>query len=400
LAGTLLGRHPASPLLVPTPFARFAATCDALRQLDGRNAKREGAAELLLQVDDAEVEPTARFLAGQVLSPLDERDLNVGSDTLAEAASGEQTTLFGGEATIADVARVLDEVADVSGPGASQRRRALLGGVLGRLDGDERAWLHRLIVGEMRTGVQAGLVLDAIAEAAGVDPDRVRRAHQLRGDPGEIAHLALVEGADLAGVDLELGRPLRPMLAEKAEDLEAAIGELGPPVLVEPKLDGARVQIHRRGDTVQVFSRRLTEVTDSLPEAVALGSQLDAERALVVGEAYAVDEDGDPRPFPQLMRRFRREQDRQASQAEVPVEVRLFDLLHADGDPLVDAPLAERRRGLATIAPDEALTEAHEVSDPARARELYADAQTAGHEGVMVKAPDSRYEPGRRGEAG
>jgi DNA ligase-1 len=384
---------------VPTSFARFAATCDALRQLDGRHAKRDRAAELLADVDEAERAPTARFLAGQVLSPLDERDVNVGSSVLAEAASGGQASLFGGEVTIADVARVVDELADVSGPGSSQRRSALLGGLLGRLNEDEQTWLRGLFLGELRTGVQEGLVLASIAAASDAEPDVVRRTHQVRGDVGEVAAIALDEARRLADVDLELGRPMRPMLAEKAGDLEAALAELGPPVLVEPKLDGARVQIHRAGDTVRVFSRRLTEVTDSLPEAREVGHALDAERALVVGEAYAVGEDGEPRPFPELMRRFRRETDREASRAEVPVEVRLFDALHVDGDTLLDAPLAERRRRLQAIASDEQVTPAAETRELAEAREVYEAARGEGHEGVVVKDPASRYEPGRRGRS-
>jgi DNA ligase-1 len=400
LAGTLLGRHPASPLLVPTPFARFAATCDALRQLDGRNAKREGAAELLAAVDRDERAPTARFLAGQTLSPLDERDLNVGSSVLADAAGEGQTGLFGGEATIADVARVVDGLADVSGPGSGQRRSALLGGLLGRLDEDEQAWLRALFLGELRTGVQEGLVLDAIAEAADEDAEIVRRAHQLRGDVGEVAARALADDEPpLADVDLELGRPLGPMLAEKAEDLETALAEAGPRAFVEPKLDGARIQIHRRGEDVRVFSRRLTEVTDSLPEAREVGDQLDAEQALAVGEVYAVDEDGRPRPFPDLMRRFRREHERRASRAEVPLEVRLFDLLHADGGTLIDEPLSDRRSRLEELAPGELVTPVVRTSIPAEAERFYDQAQGEGHEGVMVKAAESTYEPGRRGRS-
>lgn len=381
-----------------TPFHRFAGTCRDLRDLEGRNDKRDRAARLLSEVIPEERAATARFLAGEVLSPRDERDLGIGPSTLREVAGGSQATLFGGPVTIGEAADVLDRLAGLGGSGSRDRRRTLLSGLLGRLDEGSRGWLERVILGELRTGVQEGLVLEAVAEAADVDPGLVHRAHQLLGDVGEVAEVALGDGAGgLEAVELVVGRPIAPMLAEKADTIEEAVDDLDPPVAVEPKYDGARVQIHRDGDDVRVFSRRLTDVTDSLPEAVDVGGALDADRAVVVGEVVAYDDEGHPRPFQDLMRRFRREHDRNAQAARMPVQVHLFDGLYLDGESLIDRPFEDRRAALKRIADEDACTPLTVTSSLAEARSVLEQALQDGHEGVVVKRLSSRYEPGRRG---
>lgn len=381
-----------------TPFHRFAEVCDQLAGTTSRNAKVDLAAEFLRGLDPDERGSGARFLAGRTLARVDARKLDVGHALLDDAGGHEQAPLIGGELTIRGLAGAIDELADLEGSGSLRRRRAIVDGLVGRLDEGDRAWLISLFQGELRTGVQEGLVLEAVAQAAGAPEELVRRAFLLRGDVGEVAHLAIDGGVDvLESVDLDLGRPIAPMLAGRAEDVADAIVELGGPAVFEHKLDGARIQIHKDGDQVRVFSRRLTEVTGSLPEAVDVGRALSAGRVLVEGEAVAYDEDGRPLPFQELMRRFRRTHQLEAEAARVPVEVHLFDCLHVDGDTLFDEPLAERWARLRSIAPAERLVVRRVTGDPGEARGLYEDAIEAGHEGLVAKARDSTYVPGRRG---
>lgn len=381
-----------------TPFHRFAKVCDQLAGTASRNAKVDLAAEFLAELDPDERGPGARFLAGRPLARVDARKLDVGHALLEDAGGHEQATLTGGQLTIRGLAGAIDELAGLEGSGSRRRRRAIVDGLVGRLDEGDRPWLISLFQGELRTGVQEGLVLEAVAQAAGAPEELVRRA-LLRGDVGEVAHLAIDGGVDvLESVDLDLGRPIAPMLAGRAEDIADAIVELGGPAVFEHKLDGARIQIHKDGDQVWAFSRRLTEVTESLPEAVDVGGALSAGRALVEGEAVAYDEGGRPLPFQELMRRFRRTHQLEAEAARVPVEIHLFDCLHVDGDTLFDEPLAERWARLRSIAPAERLVARRVTGDPGEARGLYDDAIEAGHEGLVAKARDSTYVPGRRGE--
>lgn len=382
-----------------TPFARFAEVCRRLADTASRDEKVDLVAAFLDELAPDERAAGARFLAGQTLAAVDPRSVDVGHAVLESAEDGDQAALTPGPLTVRGLARAIDELADLEGEGSRDRRRAIVGGLVGRLEGDESDWLARLFLGELRTGVQEGLVLEAIAEAGGIDPDAVRRAMMFRGDVGEVAHLALDGGPEvLDSVDLELGRPIRPMLAGSVDDVQEALVELGGPLVCEHKLDGVRVQIHRMGETVRVFSRRLTEVTDRLPEAVEAGQALSVDQALVEGEAYAVDEHGQPRAFQDLMQRFR-EHDRAAAIERVPVRVRLFDCLASHGDTLVDDPLSERWARLREIAPSELLVERVVTGDPGEARAHYEDAIGLGHEGAILKDPDSAYTPGRRGEA-
>lgn len=381
-----------------TPFDRFAGLCEALTATSSRDAKIDLVAAFLGELDPDERAAGARFVAGQPLSPLDARSLDIGYATLEDAGDDRQASLTPGPLTIRGLGEALGDLADVSGRGSTRRREAILGGLLGRLDDASRPWLRRLLGEELRTGVQAGLVLEAIAQAADADPEAVRYAHMVRGDLGEVAHLAIDGGPEvLEDLELEIGRPIRPMLAGRAEDVADAIVELGGPVVFEHKLDGARIQIHKAGDQVHVFSRRLTDVTESLPEAVDLARELSTTDAIVEGEVVGYDAAGRPLPFQDLMRRFRRVHETAAEATRVPVRVHLFDCLRSFGETLIDTPLSERHARLREIAPDDVLVERLVTSDPTRARELFDQAREAGHEGLIAKDPDSAYVPGRRG---
>jgi DNA ligase-1 len=253
----------------------------------------------------------------------------------------------------------------------------------------------------MRHGVGEGIMLEAIAQAAGVPPRLVRRANMLWGDLGEVALVALTEGeAALKQATVRLFRPLKPMLAQIAEDLAEAFERYQGRVALEYKLDGARVQIHKRGDEVKIYSRQLSDVTASLPDVVEKIRQgLKAHEAIVEGEAVAVDAQGRPLPFQHLMRRFRRVHDVAAMMREIPLQLHLFDLLYVDGHSLIDAPCEKRWQALEEIVGTLSLVPRLIPRTVEEGQGFAEQAYRAGHEGVMAKDLASRYTPGMRGKA-
>jgi DNA ligase-1 len=382
---------------MPTPFRAYAEVCEALRGTASRLAKEDLAARFLQRLDPDERAAGARFLAAKALPETSARGLDVGWATVRAALQAQQRTLLDEPLTVRGVAEELRAMSAEQGKDARGKRERRLRALLGRADAEERAWLLALLSGELRTGASDGVVLEAIAKAAGARPEAVRRAHLLRGDVGEVAALALNEGmAALAGAQLRLFHPLRPMLAEVAADLREGLAALGP-CAVEPKYDGARIAIHQRGGEVRVFSRRLTEVTASVPECVELGQALRCEDAVVEGEAVAYGSDGKPLPFQELMRRFHHVHGVAEERARIPLTTHLFDCLHADGRTLLDAPAEERWAELARIAPAGSLAPRLRTADLAEAQRVLDAALAAGHEGVMLKDPRSAYVPGKRG---
>ncbi len=240
--------------------------------------------------------------------------------------------------------------------------------------------------------------MEALADATGADPELVRRANMLVGDLGKTAQIALTEGvAGLEHVRLELFTPIKPMMAEMAENLEEALSEQRE-LALEYKLDGARIQIHRKGGEVRVFSRRLTEVTDSLPEVVALARDFGDGDLLVEGEVVAVDREGRPLPLQDLMRRFRRVHDVEALAGQIPLKLYLFDALVMDGKATIDLPYQERWQALAAAVPGDLLVP--RVLRPVidEANDFFQQALDAGHEGLMAKDLKSPYIAGKRGK--
>ena len=256
----------------------------------------------------------------------------------------------------------------------------------------------RLLLGDLGQGALAGVMAAAVARAAEVPEADVRRALTLSGDLAETAAIALGEGREgLAQVRLQVGRPLSPMLAATAPDVGAALERTGP-AAVEYKLDGARVQIHRDGDEVAVFTRTLDDVTAHVPEAVEAALALPARTAVLDGEVIALRDDGRPHPFQVTGSRFGARRDLERLRREIPLSVFFFDLLHLDGADLLDAPLSERAAALDALAPDRRIP--HTVAADAGAAQAELDAAlAAGHEGVMVKALEAPYAAGRRGAA-
>jgi DNA ligase 1 len=352
-----------------------------------RTAKTEALAGLLARLEPAEVAPAVAFLSGR----LTQRQIGVGWAQLRDPpppAAQPSLTLGGVDAAFA-------AVGGLRGTGSQAARREALRALYARADPDEQGFLTRLLLGDLSQGALAGVMTAAVAKAAGVPQAEVRRAQTLNGDLVAVAAIALAEGREgLAAVRLQVGRPLSPMLAATAPGVGAALERTGP-AAVEFKLDGARVQVHRDGDDVAVFTRTLDDVTGRVPEVVAAALQLPARRLVLDGEVIALRPDGRPHPFQVTGSRFGA---RRRAEADLPLSVFFFDLLHLDGDDLLDAPLSARGDELARLAP--ALRVPHTLAeDPETAQAAFDTALAAGHEGVMVKALDSPYAAGRRGAA-
>ena len=383
-----------------TPFARIAELTQQLEATTKRLKKRALLAAFLRSLRRDEVAPAVHLVIGRIFAESDARALNVGWATLKKALDGtKQATLVPRSLTILDVSRAFAQIAEAHGADSTKARRRLLESLLGRASQDERDVLLKNVFGEMRIGVNEGVMLEGIADATGIDPDAVRTAHMFLGDLGRVAEIALFEGADaLRSRGLRLLAPMKPMLAEMAEDLDEVLAEHGGETAIEYKLDGARIQIHREGDAVRVFSRRLSDVTSSLPEIVAIARSLPASEFLLEGEVVATDHEGKPLPFQDLMRRFRRVHGIEASKEEIPLKLYLFDLLYVDGRSLIDTPYRLRWEALERLVPPELLTARRVVQRKEDIESFLQDALAAGHEGLMAKQLDSAYSVGKRGK--
>jgi DNA ligase-1 len=379
-------------------LADVLAASAAVTATRSRTAKTQAIAELLRRASVDEVEPVTAWLSGEAR----QGRLGVGWRTLSKL-TGEPAAAP--SLTVAAVDETLTGVAATTGPGSAGRRDTIVRGLLSAATADEQQFLVRLLTGELRQGALEGVVLDAVASAAGVPPAAVRRAVMLSGRLPDTAATALAGGADaLAAVRLQVGRPVRPMLASPAASLDAALADLGTDVTVEFKLDGARIQVHRDGDAVTVWTRTLREVTDGVPELVDRVRALPCETAVLDGETLALDDDGRPRAFQDTMSRFGSQlTDGEASEDNALLSPFFFDLLHLDGRDLLDEPLHVRLDALAGLLGDDAHAALRMpgVRNPSaeQAAAFLDEALRAGHEGVVAKALDAPYAAGRRGKA-
>ncbi|MDH3707029.1 MAG: ATP-dependent DNA ligase [Acidimicrobiia bacterium] len=369
-------------------LADLVATSEAVAATSSRKTKTEHLAELLRAAPPDEVDTVAALLMGE---PRQGR-IGIGWAALAgidvDPASAPALT-------VTQLDQTITSLAATAGPGSSGRREEQLRRLFAQATAAEADFLRHLLGGEIRQGALAGLMTEAVAKAAGVPAAAVRRASMLSGDLPGTATLALTSGRRaLDAVGLELLRGVQPMLAATAESVAAAIDDLGR-AAVEWKLDGIRVQVHRRGRDVRVFTRNLNDVTDRLPELVELVSTFAADRFVLDGETIGLTNDDLPRRFQDTASRFGREDQ---GDHQWRLEALFFDLIHLDGTDLIDETLLVRRTALAQ------LVGAHQVpgtitDDPATAQGVLDEALAQGHEGVMVKAADSPYQAGRRGKS-
>ena len=299
--------------------------------------------------------------------------------------------------TLAEVDAALDRIAEVRGGGSAEERARLTRELLAPATADEQDFLLRALLGELRQGAVEGLMVEAIAGAAQVPLVEIRRAVMVSGNLGAVARAALKEGRTaLAGIVVQLFRPLRPMLAQTADGVGEALERLGEAAF-EDKLDGARIQLHKRDREVRVFTRNLNEVTPAVPEIVEAVRDLDVPSLILDGEAIALRDDGRPQPFQVTMRRFGRKLDVARMRRELPLRAFFFDCLYVDGRAIVDHPGAERFDALARAVPAPFLIRRRVTRDLADAEAFLSEALAAGHEGIMAKALDAPYDAGARG---
>jgi DNA ligase-1 len=387
----------------PARFSIVAQLCRSLEETTKRNEKIRLISEVLRGIRPDDVPYVTLFLAGKAFPEADPRVLEISYSTLSAAGRTINQTLLTentNSLTIADIFGKLERLAEVKGAGSKEKRLALLGSLINRTTPLETEYLSRMLLGEMRIGVVEGVLLDAIAEASGVSRQLVRRAHMLHGDIGDVARLALTEGfAALEKIGLRLFVPVKPMLAEMAEDISQVLAEHKEGSAFEYKFDGARIQIHRKLDQVRIFSRRLTDVTDSIPEMVDYATtKVKASEFLIEGEVVALGEGGKPVPFQDLMRRFRRVHGIKEMVEKIPLRLYLFDILQSKGKTLIDLPYIERWETLASLVATESLAPRVVTRDPKVVEDFMQSALKEGHEGLMAKSLTSDYSPGARGK--
>lgn len=413
-----------------TEFALLAEVLDSIAATTKRKEKLELAGEFLRKVDTDELSQAALFLGGRIFAESDQRVLNISwrglldalstvldlkHDSISKAYEGDvgeavaklmnevghtkQTSLFSEQLTIKSVGEVAAKIAEVKGKGSLRERQSLLTSLYVESTPREAKYLTALFLGDMRTGLSEGLLAESIAFAFDIDSDLVRRAWSFSGDLGYVAELASEGGSkSLKKVRVEVMRAIKPMLASPIESVESAV-EINPKISFEMKLDGARVQIHKEGEKVRIFSRRLLDVTESLPDIVKIVKEkIHSKNAIFDGEVLAVDSSGKPYPFQVVMTRFGRSKDVDAAYIDTKLQLLLFDVLLLNDTPLVDEEYSKRREKLEASVPPEYIIENLVSRDVKIVEEYFRKSQKLGHEGLVAKTLDSQYTPGARGK--
>ncbi|MDO5737397.1 MAG: ATP-dependent DNA ligase [Propionibacteriaceae bacterium] len=356
----------------------------AMRSTRSRLAKKAALAAVLRSVPPEEAAIAASYLSGV----LRQRRTGLGWKSMSTLPLAAQEASL----TLTEVDEAFEQMAALSGTGSKTRRAAMLDGLLRRATADEQTHIVALVTGELRQGALDALVVDSLAEAVGAPIDAVRRAVMLAGSTATVAEAVLTDGLDtLARFSLTVGTPVRPMLASSASSVTEALAALGGEAVLDAKLDGIRVQVHKRGEDVQVFTRTLEDITQRVPDIAAAVAALPVDTAVLDGEALLVGGDGRPRAF----------QDSSARIASVGATAQLsvffFDVLHLDGIDLIDRPAHERFAHLASLLPLEMMVDRTTTTDAEVAEAFSTRVLAAGHEGVVAKDPSAVYDAGRRG---
>jgi len=418
---------------MPTSFRLLAELCERLEATKKRLLMIDAVADFLKRLDQEEVEPAVAMILGRPFPRRSQQTLDVSWATLsgiiermagverkefwrAFSKSGDigsatkavlensktrrQAVLFERALTIVEVRRDFSAIAETSGTGSREKKERLMEALFSLASPVEAKYLVRIFIGEMRTGFHEGLMEQTVAKAFDIPLVDVQKASMVTGDVGEIVSVLKVEGREgLGRIGFEVFRPVQPMLAQMADNVEEALKEHGGKTAFEFKYDGARVQIHKHGDEVRIFSRRLTDATGSLPEIVeTVITNVVAGEAILEGEVVAVDSSGSPIPFQHLMRRFKRIHAIEESAEQIPVKLYLFDVLYLDGESLISFPYLQRRQKLSEIAGKILLATQIVTENVAIAKPFLGEALAAGHEGLMAKDVNSAYTPGMRGK--
>jgi len=416
-----------------TPFKALAELGEKLEATRKRLLMIGLAADFLKSLEVQEVEPAVSMILGRPFPKWSQRTLEVSWATLSEiikrntavewsvfneafSKSGDigsatktifentkikrQAALFERELTLMEVRRSLEAISETVGYGSREKKERLIEGLLSRSSPLEAKYLVKILIGEMRTGFHEGLMEQSVAKAFQIPLKVVQEASMITGDIGEVAAIARIQGREgLSKIGFKVFRPVSLMLAQMADNVAEAMEEHGGKTAFEYKYDGARIQIHKVGDEVKVFSRRLTGVTDSLPEIVeTVRLNIKAREMILEGEVIAVDSTGSPIPFQHLMRRFKRVHAIEDMVESIPVRLYLFDILYLNGRNLVSSSYLQRRQTLAENAGEIPLTSQLVTDNVEEAEQFLKESMDAGHEGLMVKKLDSPYTPGIRGK--
>ena len=419
-----------------TSFLDFATLCQRVEETSGSLDKIDLVAAFLGKLDEAELAVCCNYVMGTLFPPGLDLDLGVGPSILYQALAracgcplsqvtdmlkatgdpglvaagmvekkrpqGLSAFLDGNESeSLLSIMEVHDRflaIARSSGRRSQDIKIKNLQFLFSHASPLEARYIARLAIEDMRIGVGEGGIRDAVARAfaaAGADSEKVERAYNLTNDMGLVA--AAARQGTLDRLSVMINHPIKMMLATLSEGIPAALAEMGTAV-VEWKYDGARVQIHKDGERVRVFSRRLENVTASLPEMVEAARRIKAESAILDGEAVAVGSDGRPMAFQEILKRFRRKYHVAKLAKEIPLRLFLFDLIFLEGESLADRPLKERRALLEGVADADLLADQMLSDNPVEVEAAYEKALEAGHEGLIIKNPSSAYAPGKRGK--
>ncbi|MHC1626869.1 MAG: ATP-dependent DNA ligase [Methanoculleaceae archaeon] len=407
-------------------FIEFARLCEQLEGLSGRLEMIDLLSQALRDLSEEELPLFVRFVMGKVFPDWSQKKLGIGPNHLYEAAAyvigtkkekvveavnrigdpggaleellkrKEQTTFFREDLTLSDVYRDCEEIASAEGRKSQRRKILIIRRILANARPLEGRYFARLVLGELRIGIGEGNVRDALSKAFGVESQLLEHAHQALNDLGEVAVLARRGSAALQKVEIKLFRPVRMMLAQQGS-IDEMVAEHGL-VFAEFKYDGSRIQLHKKGDTSRIFSRRLEDVTVGLPDiAERLAGAITGD-VIIDGEVIAI-RNGRPLPFQYVIRRFRRKHDVETAREEIELVPRIFDILYLNGETLIDRPLHERREILEKVVDGRYLARQFRSGNAAELEEFYHRALDDGHEGIMIKVPASRYTPGVRGKA-
>ncbi len=383
--------------MAPLSLSDVVATSQAVAATRSRLAKRDALVDLLKRADPDDVEVAVAFLSGA----LRQRRTGLGWASLRDLPEPAGAATL----TIAEVDAAFETISQIAGTGSAATRAGAVNALMSRATADEQSFLRGLVHGELRQGALETSLVDAIAAASGVPLATVRRAVMLRGALGPVAVAALTEGQPaVEAFGLTVGQPVKPMLASAAPDMAAAFDKLAPTgaaveVCVDTKLDGIRIQVHKRGDDVAVYTRSLDDITARLPEVVAVTAGLSVREAVLDGEAIALDAAGRPRPFQETSARTASHLDEVSGPPGTAVTPYFFDCLHLDGEDLIDLPLRDRLARLDTVTPESARIARLVTTSADEAAAFFTDAVAAGQEGVVVKDLTAAYEAGRRGAA-
>jgi DNA ligase-1 len=375
-------------------LADLVATSQRVASSAGRREKVRELCSFLKGLPAGEIELAVDYLSGEI----PQGKIGIAYKPLHAAAAAEASA--DSQLTLSDVDRSLGTLAQMRGSGSTALRAQALKALFSLATSAEQHFLLRLLVGELRQGALAGVMIEGIAAAANLPAARVRRAAMYSNGLGSVARAALLDGESaLAAFRLELFKPASPMLADTAADTAQALKELGGEAAFEWKMDGARIQAHKVAGEVRIYTRSLNEVTAAIPEIVEAVRSFASPTLVLDGEAIAFDSGGRPHPFQTTMRRFGRKLNVDAMRTELPIQAFFFDCLHVQGRSIVEQPTRSRFDALAEIVPASMRVPRLVTSSEPEAAAFYDAAIDAGHEGLMAKSLEAPYEAGNRGSS-